>query len=297
MPEPATLAFTAVKALVVVIKHVRAAKEVARLNYAEMEDLSERIRDNTLFIKAAVMQGLRSEDAALDAAISNIKQHDLADLRGCISLDTWRLVMDIPVATAAATAAFQLEPQVQGVLAELQRAAGGHFSYNHQVVMWMAMLTVGTAGQQYQALCEINDYLAASASKCEDIAASGIVPMLLDLLGTSSVPSIQVIDTMLLGNLCLVVNAGAYFVEAGGVPVLVQLMESSNAGLQDLAARAVSNLANGADYSDVMISAGTIPALVRLLKSTEEAVQEWAARRAGFHQLWSSAGIALLTHF
>lgn len=80
--------------------------------------------------------------------INNQLDQDLGDLDRTISLETWRLVKDIPVRTAAVTAAFQLRPQVQGVLAELQRATGGHFSYNPQVVMWMAMLTVGPAGKQ-----------------------------------------------------------------------------------------------------------------------------------------------------
>ncbi|GLC67068.1 hypothetical protein PLESTF_000511500 [Pleodorina starrii] len=66
--------------------------------------------------------------------------------------------------------------------------------------------------------------------------------------------------------------------QAGGIPPLVKLLDSSDTGVQQWAAGALSNLAYENDANRVAIAqAGGIPTLVKLLDSSDNGVQQWAA--------------------
>ena len=65
-------------------------------------------------------------------------------------------------------------------------------------------------------------------------------------------------------------------VSDGCVPVLTELLKSSDLKVQEQAAATIRNLSATAELRPALVQAGTLPLLIELLSSPEEKIQEQA---------------------
>ncbi|KAG1657315.1 hypothetical protein FOA52_008043 [Chlamydomonas sp. UWO 241] len=128
------------------------------------------------------------------------------------------------------------------------------------------------ARQQLVALGVIKELYAEDPDTLSVLAAVGVIPPLVQLLGPASSGGVQRLATGILGAL-----AGC--VEYAAIPLLVKLLApDSGDDVQAGAAAALHRLAGNAANQFAIAAAGAIPPLVELLGRGSSAVaQQWAA--------------------
>lgn len=137
------------------------------------------------------------------------------------------------VATAIALCVCRMQIQLPDALntrlAELYHLASAPCSCSdHRVPRKLAKLVVGSPAEQTDALVKLSHMANENATTCDSIAAAGGIPLLVELLSSSSVDAIG-LAAGILGTLAYHSTAHqAAIAAAGGVARLMQLLGSSH---------------------------------------------------------------------
>merc|ERR1719201_1887062 len=135
--------------------------------------------------------------------------------------------------------------------------------------------TVGSqnADEQFQATQQLRKALSVENNPpIQEVISTGIVPRLVEFLKDISRPELQFEAEWVLTNIASgTAEQTRVVVEAGALPLFIQLLQSPNADVQEQAVWALGNIAgDSANLRDLVLHAGGLFPIMQVLHHTDK---------------------------
>merc|ERR1719271_982624 len=135
--------------------------------------------------------------------------------------------------------------------------------------------TVGSENQmeQFQATQQLRKLLSVEQNPpIQEVVDTGVVPVLVELLKDISRPELQFEAEWVLTNIASgTATQTRAVVEAGALPLFIQLLQSPNANVQEQAVWALGNIAgDSSNLRDLVLHAGGLYPIMQVLTTTEK---------------------------
>lgn len=151
--------------------------------------------------------------------------------------------------------------------------AGTMNEHDVQIVNLSRLVTSENPQEQFSATQQLRKLLSVEQNPpIQEVIATGVVPRLVELLKDISRPELQFEAEWVLTNIASgTADQTRVVVEAGALPLFIQLLMSPNADVQEQAIWALGNIAgDSANLRDLVLHAGGLLPIMKVLHETDK---------------------------